>query len=180
MDPESKESVSPAAPAAAYVERLLGVLGESDAVAVQRSLVARIRALTDGVESEMLHRPEAPGKWSVAAVVRHLADNDIVHGYRMRKIVAGSTPRIDGYDENDWSRELRYIDASFDDAIADLDAIRSMNLRMLDGLTDEQWMRRGLHNERGEESVRRIVELIAAHDMIHVAQVARILGRASA
>ena len=160
-----------------YVTRLLTILDDADPIAVQRSLVGEIRGLTDGLDTDALHRPEAPGKWSVAAVVRHLADNDIVHGYRMRKIVAGTTPAISGYDENDWARELRYPDARFDEAIADLDAIRSMNLRMLEGLTDEQMNRTGHHEERGVESVRRVVELIAAHDIVHVRQIARIVGR---
>lgn len=159
-----------------YVERLLVALGDRDPMEVQRGLVGGIRELTAGVDAAGLHRPEAPGKWSVAAVVRHLADNDIVHGYRMRKIIGADRPTIDGYDENAWARELRYLDATFDEAIADLDAIRSTNLRMLDGLSDEQWRRTGLHSERGEESVRRIVELIAAHDIVHLRQVARILG----
>lgn len=163
-------------PALGYVQRLLGILADNDPIAVQGSLVGRIRELTAGRSHDELHRPEAPGKWSVAAVVRHLADNDLVHGYRMRKIIAGTMPTIDGYDENDWARELRYLDAVFDEALADLDAIRSMNLRMLAALTPVQWERRGLHNERGEESVRRVVELIAAHDMVHIAQISRIVA----
>jgi hypothetical protein len=162
-------------PAADYVRRLLDVLGGRDPIEVQSSVASRLRELTDGVASERLHRPEAPEKWSVAAVVRHLADNDIVHGYRMRKIVGGLSPRIDGYDENDWARELRYLDADFDEAMSDFEAIRAMNLCMLDRLSPEQWQRTGLHNERGEESVRRVVELIAAHDLVHLAQVERIL-----
>ncbi|HVK40762.1 MAG TPA: DinB family protein [Candidatus Kapabacteria bacterium] len=165
-------------PALGYVQRLLGILADNDPIAVQSSLVDRIRELTDGRSRDAIHRPEAPGKWSVAAVVRHLADNDLVHGYRMRKIIGGTMPTIDGYDENDWARELRYLDASFDEALADLDAVRSMNLRLLASLTPEQWQRSGLHNERGEESVRRVVELIAAHDMVHIAQIARILAGA--
>jgi hypothetical protein len=174
MNDDSRQTAVPQTPA--FVERLLGELGENDPVAVQSSMADQLRALTSGVSIDDLHRPEAPGKWSVAAVIRHLADNDIVHGYRMRKIVGASSPSIDGYDENDWARELRYIEATFDDAIADFEAIRSMNLRMLAQLTDEQWQRTGIHNERGVESVRRIVEIIAAHDLVHLRQVRRILG----
>ena len=76
-----------------YVDRLLAILGDQDPLAVQRSLVPRLRQLTADASRDELHRPEAPGKWSVAAVVRHLADNDLVHGYRMRKIVGARNAR---------------------------------------------------------------------------------------
>ena len=45
-------------------------------------------------------------------------------------------------------------------------------------LGDGQLDRVEMHSERGPESVRTIVKLIAAHDLVHRAQIARILGGA--
>ncbi len=41
-------------------------------------------------------------------------------------------------------------------------------------LTDEQLERQGLHTERGPESVRTILKLLAGHDLVHRAQIQRI------
>jgi len=43
-------------------------------------------------------------------------------------------------------------------------------------LTPEQWKHHGLHAERGEESVERIVQMIAGHDINHLEQIEQILA----
>jgi len=53
-------------------------------------------------------------------------------------------------------------------------ALRTANLRWLRSLDDERLDRAGMHAERGPESVRRVVTLLAAHDLVHLAQIARI------
>ena len=43
-------------------------------------------------------------------------------------------------------------------------------------LDDEELERVGKHAERGEEGVREIARLIAAHDRVHLRQIRRIKG----
>jgi hypothetical protein len=45
---------------------------------------------------------------------------------------------------------------------------------MLRALNDEQMERYGLHNERGPESVRKMMQMIAGHDLLHHHQFKRI------
>ena len=40
----------------------------------------------------------------------------------------------------------------------------------------EQWKQFGIHAERGEESVERIVEMMAGHDINHLRQIEAILA----
>ena len=51
---------------------------------------------------------------------------------------------------------------------------RAANLAWVQSLSDEELDRAGIHEERGEESVRRIVKLLAAHDIVHCRQIERI------
>lgn len=46
-------------------------------------------------------------------------------------------------------------------------------------LTDEELDRQCMHSERGEESVRYIVKLLAAHDLVHLNQIERIKSAAA-
>ena len=55
-----------------------------------------------------LRRPEAPGKWSATEVVQHLADSELVLGFRMRMILTEDRPALQGYDQDRWAGTLRY------------------------------------------------------------------------
>jgi hypothetical protein len=160
--------------AAAYTTALLGLLGDRDPVEVMRGLVPALRAATEGIDADDLRRPEAPSKWSILEVVQHLADSELVYGYRMRVIVAEDDPAIAGYDQNAWAERLRYNDESLDEVLDELAVLRRRNLRFLDRLGDDEWERSGRHSERGRESIRRIARLLAAHDLAHLRQIERI------
>jgi hypothetical protein len=161
-------------PTLAYVEALLERLGERDPMGVQADTVAAIRRAVEGLDADALHRPERPGKWSVAAVVRHLADNEWVHGWRYRRILTEERPEISGYDQDVWSARFDYDGAGFEESLALFDALRRANLRLLAALGPDDLSRTGRHAERGEESVERMRRLLAAHDLLHLEQIARI------
>ena len=55
-----------------------------------------------------------------------------------------------------------------------------MNLRFLKGLPESAWSKYGIHSERGRESLRQLVELVAGHDLNHIAQIRNILSNAQA
>lgn len=163
-----------AAAAPEYVKHLLAILGDRDPLQVQEQLLSHVREAVAGMDAAAARLPEAPGKWAVVEVVQHLADTEVVYGYRMRMILAHQEPEIQGYDQDLWAERLHYREREMDDALSDLAAFRGANLRLLRGLVDVEWRRCGLHSERGPESVRRIAELIAAHDLVHLRQIRRI------
>ena len=162
--------------AAQYTRSLLDLLGDREPLALQEELVGAVERAVAGLDDATLRTKEAPGKWSVLEVVQHLADTELVYGYRMRMIVGRPTAAIEGYDQDAWARELRYNDVSLADALDQLRALRAANLRFLRRLTDEQLDRVGIHSERGPESVRHIARLVAAHDLLHLRQIERIKG----
>jgi hypothetical protein len=52
---------------------------------------------------------------------------------------------------------------------------RQSILRLLKGLTKEQWQFFGMHSERGKETVTRVSEMMAGHDINHHRQIEAIL-----
>lgn len=169
---------NPAATAVAdgntYSAALLALLGERDPWQVMAELESALPTLVADLSPAELHQPEAPGKWSPLEVVAHLADTELVYRYRLRRIVAQPGTAISGYDQDAWARELRYREVDLDETLALIRALRTANLRWLRGLTPGELDRVGVHSERGAESVRHTVSLIAAHDLVHRAQLARI------
>jgi len=167
------------APAAAtrYVESLLALLGDRDPIAVQRELVPALRRLLDGLDDAALRRPEASGKWSIAQVVEHLTDQEIVNAFRIRSTVAEDEPELRGYDQDRWASRLRYGAAPFAEVLDELEAVRRRNLRLYAALTPEEMQRFGRHAERGAERVDHLLRLTAGHDLVHRRQIERIRER---
>ena len=126
----------------------------------------------------VLRRAEAPGNWSVIQVVQHLADSDLVAGYRVRMVVAENSPPLPGYDQDGWAREFHYDQVPLAAAMDQLRSLRNANLGLWSRLTPDQLQRVGIHSERGPESAGHILRLMGAHDLVHRRQIDRILASA--
>lgn len=160
----------------AYRAALVGMLGERDPLAVLAELPDWLARRTRGLDDVRARRPEAPGKWSVVEVVAHLADAELVHGYRTRMIVAEQEPKLPGYDQDGWALEFHYAAADLAATLAFLTSLREWNLGYWRTLTPAQLARIGQHAERGPESAGLYLQLAAGHDLVHRRQVDRILG----
>jgi uncharacterized damage-inducible protein DinB len=160
--------------AARYTQLLLDALGNRDPLDVLSEQPAQLERATAGLSLAKLRQPEKPGKWSVNQVVQHLADSEIVTGYRIRMILAGDNPEIQAYDQDAWAERLGYAERALADALTQIKVVRSRTIELLRGLTPAEWERAGVHSERGRESVRHTVNLQAGHDIVHLRQIARI------
>lgn len=168
------------ASAAAYVRALLEVLGEREPLDVLAELGGWLERRLEGVPDAALRRAEAPGKWSALEVVQHLADSDLVFGFRLRMILTADRPPLQGYDQDGWAATLRYRDGALADALAQLEVLRAANLRVLRRLGPEELERTGVHGERGAESLGHLTKLMAGHDLVHRRQIERVLAAAGA
>jgi hypothetical protein len=165
-----------AAAAGPYVRALLDLLGSRDPLAVMAELLPWLDSRLEGPAEEVLRRPEAQGKWSVIQVIQHLADSDLVAGYRIRMIVAENRPALPGYDQDRWASEFEYDRVPLETALGQLRALRAPNLRLWSRLSGEQLERVGIHSERGPESAAHLLRLMGAHDLVHRRQIDRILA----
>ena len=158
----------------AYVEAVLDILGDRDPLTVLDAGPRRLRELTAGLADTDLRRPEREGKWSIIEVTKHLADAELVASFRYRITLAQDKPRITGFDQDAWARELGYHKADLEETVDLYRAVRNTNVALLRALTKEQLQRVGIHEERGPESVELLMKLMAGHDLIHQRQIERI------
>jgi hypothetical protein len=163
-----------AAAAQAYTRTMLDVIGDRDPLAVMDELVPWLEARTRGLDDARLRQPEQPGKWSVMEVIHHLADSEMVYGYRIRTILTEDNPPIRGYDQDTWARELAYRTAPLAEVMAQLAALRAANLRLYRSLSPAQLARTGVPSERGPESIGHTIRMLGAHDLVHRRQIDRI------
>ena len=170
----SNPATGAAAEAERYVAAVLDLLGDADPMTVLRSSVSWFTENTRGLSRSALSTPELPGKWSIVAVLQHVADSELVWGYRLRKVLSEDRPTLTGFDQDRWSERLRYAEAERDDALALFHVLREANLRLLDDASASDLSRFGVHAERGEESVSCMIRLYAGHDLVHRRQLERI------
>jgi hypothetical protein len=168
------------APAAGsgYVRALLDLLGPRNPIEVLGELLPWLDHRLRGVADATLRRPEKPGKWSVIEVIQHLADSELVAGFRSRMVLSEDRPTLQGYDQDRWAGEFRYREVSLSQALEQLRGLRLANLYLWKHLTLAQLERVGLHSERGPESAGHIIRLMAAHDLVHRQQIDRIFTAA--
>jgi tRNA-binding protein len=154
-----------------YAARLGSLSAGKDPIAILSSTPSRIGALVAGRAPGDLRSSSSPDRWSVAQIVAHLADGEIVTGYRVRAILAAPGLTLQPYDQNAWARTMR--DERLDPyaALALFAATRTSLVRLVRGLADDELDRYGMHPERGQESVRHILALTAGHDLNHLAQI---------
>ena len=140
---------------AKYAPAVLDLIGSREPIDVLRRHAGSGQArASPGLTPDQLRTPEAPGKWSIAHVLRHLADSEVVWGWRMRLILAQDRPTITGYDQDLWADRLHYADADAGESLDALRVLRRDNLRLIERASPADLQRVGVHAERGEESRR--------------------------
>lgn len=158
----------------AYVASILGALGSRDPMEVLAEVPERLRQSVAGLTAQQDGTPEGAGKWSVRQVVQHMADSELVGGFRFRMVLAHDAPQLSGYDQDLWAERLRYQDSDLATALQEFTMLRSANLRLLRQATPEDLRRVMRHAERGDEPLSRMISLYAGHDLVHLAQIRRI------
>lgn len=116
-----------------------------------------------GLSREQLGRATAPGAWSVAQLVWHLMDSDLVASDRMRRVIAMERPLLLAYDENAYARSLGYerVDPTI---AADLFRLnRRATAELLRTLPAEAFGRTGVHSERGVETLADVARMYTQH-----------------
>ena len=157
-----------------YTKALLALLGDRDPMSVLEKTPAELTRRVTGLTRDDLARPEKQGKWSILQVLRHLADSELIWGYRLRRVIAEDRPAIHGYDQDLWAGGLHYDRADGAEALAEQRALRVGHLRLLRSLGPGERKRVGIHSERGEESIEHMIRMMAGHDTLHLNQLDRI------
>jgi DinB superfamily len=160
-----------------YTQRVLGYIEGKEPLALQTATPKKIERLIKGVSPAKLRKRPAPDKWSVAEILAHMADAEIVGGFRMRLILGAPGTPIAGFDQDSWVTSGHYEKRDPRKSLEQFRVVREANLALLKSLTPEQWKHYGMHSERGQETIERVVQMFAGHDLNHLRQIEQMLGK---
>ena len=146
----------------------------------RQALIARYKeghqavldALAGSTDAE-LDLDAAGDGWTAREIVHHLADSEMTSAIRLRRLLAEDQPRIDGYDEEQFARVLKYAKRPIGAALDALSAARRTTAEILEQMSEADWTRAGTHSESGAYSAEDWLVIYAAHAHDHAAQIDR-------
>jgi uncharacterized damage-inducible protein DinB len=160
-----------------YKQRIFSYVAENDPLKIQSATPKKIERLVSRAPAPKLRKQPAPGKWSVAEILAHMADAEIVFGYRIRTILGAPGTSIQAFDQDKWAQAMSYGKLDARKSLERFTAFRKANLDLLKSLSPAQRKYHGMHAERGEESIETIAKLCAGHDINHLRQIEKILSQ---
>ncbi|MFO0892625.1 MAG: DinB family protein [Isosphaeraceae bacterium] len=106
---------------------------------------------------------DGAGKWTIAELVAHLVDSDLVGGDRIKRVIAEPEPTLLAYDENAWVERLRSREMSVEEGVNLFTANRRWIATVLRGCADSDYARAGNHTERGRMTLAELITGYATH-----------------
>lgn len=149
-------------------------LGDRDPLEVIRATPARTESLITQNGTGTLNRPPAPGKWSVRDILSHLADCEIVFAFRLRQALAEDHHVIQPFDQDAWAVTYGRNDVVIAQVV--FSVVRRWNLTLIQGMSAADLARTLNHPERGDMSMKVVVDTMAGHDLNHLRQIEKILA----
>ena len=127
-----------------------------------------LRQTVAGMTREQLIARPIAGKWSTLEVICHLADFDPILADRMKRVLAEDRPPLLGADEKRFAAALAYHERDPEEELALIAHTRSQLARILRQQSDDVLKRVGVHNERGELTLERLLTITTNHIAHHV------------
>jgi DinB superfamily len=160
-----------------YIQRMTAYVEGKQPLTVQAATARKLARLIKGVPARKLRKRPAPDKWSVNEILAHLADSEIILGFRIRLILGEPGSAYAAVDQDAAVTSGHYDKRDPRKSVEHFGVNREANLALLKSLTPEQWKHYGMHSGRGQETIEHIVRIYAGHDVNHLQQIERILGK---
>jgi hypothetical protein len=160
-----------------YTQRILNHSAGKPPMPLLAATAKKLARLIQGVATAKLRKRPAPDKWSVNEILAHFADVEVAVGFRLRLILGAPGTPVAAFDQDAWVTSLHYEKRDPRKSLEHFRVAREAHLALLKSLSPEQWKHYGMHSERGQESIEHMVRLLAGHDLNHLHQIERILGR---
>ncbi len=154
-----------------YAARILGNVEGQDSMKVLSTTPQKIKKILGKLTKKSIYKKPSETKWSIAEIVAHLAETELVNGWRFRIIAEKNEVPIQPFEQNDWAKNSNYQKTDVKAMLNLYSVLREANLQFIKGLPKEKYENFGMHAERGKESISRLINLEAGHDINHLRQI---------
>lgn len=146
-------------------------------LAVLRSTPAALDTLTRDLPAQVWKLAPGAGEWSLTEIACHLRDVEAeVSLVRLQKLLETHNPFLAGQDTDRWAEERDYTRTDGRGAMREFFQSRMEVVRILEGLSADDWQRPARHAIFGPTRLIELVGIMAAHDRLHIRQVMSVLA----
>jgi uncharacterized damage-inducible protein DinB len=130
---------------------------------------SKLLAAVDGLDEEGWDWQPGDDRWSVRLTLAHVGSAQWSHLHVARRVAAGETVEIPGFDLDAWNEAAvaKRAEWPLEQVLADLDAAQRATFEFLAGLDAEGLAATGSHPALGEMSVGQVLRVIGLHDNLH-------------
>jgi len=157
-----------------YTKRVLSYVDAKDPLKVQKNTAKKLQQLIKPLSKKQMKRRPSPDQWSIAEILAHLADVEVVGSWRMRLIMGSDGTPITAFDQDAWAKTFGYANRDPRRSLEMFRALRENNIALLKSVPKKLWKNYGMHSERGKETITQIVCMFAGHDINHLRQIEKI------
>jgi hypothetical protein len=133
-----------------------------------------LESILQSIPPEQLATSPAPGKWSPAEILCHLADCEIAFAFRLRQTLAEDHHVLQPFDQDLWAAPYKGIPAA--EALATFTTLRRWNLTLARKALPAAADKPVTHPERGTMTFTTLLETMAGHDINHLRQLQTLAG----
>lgn len=146
---------------------------------VTRKTHTLLETLLQGIDQQAATTlRDGEGGWNCVEITCHLCDFERIWQERARLIIAQDRPDLPVFDHEGDAIRNDYASQRLDQKWPERLELRRQSLAMMEGWTDEQWKRVGIHPEAGPITLLEMGMQMGNHDVDHAEQIARVLGKA--
>ncbi len=140
---------------------------------------ATLDTLLSGLEDRWIRATEGPGTFSPFDVVGHLIDGEETDWVPRVRIILAQEPGSTFAPYDRFRHHTRNLGRPLTDLLAEFRTLRAANLAEVRawGLSERQLALEGLHPSFGPVTLRQLLATWVAHDLGHLAQVARVMAK---
>ena len=122
----------------------------------------------EGLTAARTTERPGPGAWSIAELVAHLVDADLVHAERMKRMIAEDNPTLLNFDESEWVARLGSHALPIAEGASLFAANRAYMATLLARRPESDYARCGTHTEYGRKTLAEELTTMVTHLDYHL------------
>lgn len=146
----------------------------AECIKALRAVPPIVRVFARGMDDAALRRRPALGAWAAIEVVAHMADTDERALERIRRMRDEDEPCLPAFDQEALAVEHAYLTLPVEPTLRRLQDTIAALVADLERLDDAGWRRTGRHAVHERISIADYLAHVAAEDVDHLAQLARL------
>ncbi|MBC7814601.1 MAG: DinB family protein [Burkholderiales bacterium] len=145
-------------------------------IEILRRFPAQLEARVRDLSAEDLTTRYMDEEWTVQQIVHHVADSHMNSIIRLKLILTEDYPPLKPYDQAIWAELPDTNAVPIQASLLILKGLHERFVALFESLTDDQWLRKGLHAANGDYTPDDILVIYSDHGQIHIDQINKVLA----